>query len=372
MKILFLTNIPSPYRVDFFNELGKSSDLTVLFEKATSDERDLSWKEYRFESFKGVFLKGISISTDSAVCVGLKKYLSDKSFDKIICSNFSSPTGISAIFYMKRKDIPYFLEADGGVAKKGKGFKEHLKRKIISGAKGYFSTSKPCDDYFIAYGAKKENIYRYPFTSLNASDILDKPLSLPKKQRIRKKLKIEESSVVVSVGRFSYMRGYGKGYDTLFKVCETLPKNIGIYIIGDEPTDEFVKWKNDKNLDRLHFVPFKLKSELFEYYRAADVSVLLSRGEAWGLVINESMANGTPVIATDACVGALELIKDGVNGYIVSVDSPEQVKNRIADFLTSKDKQKTMPLAAIETIKNFTIEKMSISHINSLKEIFGA
>ena len=44
MNILWLTNIPSPYRVNFFNELGKYCDLTVLFEKKASDERDKSWK----------------------------------------------------------------------------------------------------------------------------------------------------------------------------------------------------------------------------------------------------------------------------------------------------------------------------------------
>jgi len=56
MKILWLTNVPSPYRVDFFNELGKKCELTVLFEKRTSDERDRSWENYEFLNFTGVFL----------------------------------------------------------------------------------------------------------------------------------------------------------------------------------------------------------------------------------------------------------------------------------------------------------------------------
>ena len=56
MKILVLTNIPSPYRVDFFNEWGKYCDLTVAFEKEASDERDNSWKKYQFTHFKGVLL----------------------------------------------------------------------------------------------------------------------------------------------------------------------------------------------------------------------------------------------------------------------------------------------------------------------------
>ena len=44
MKITFLTNCPSPYRVEFFNELGKTVDLTVLFETKAATDRDEKWK----------------------------------------------------------------------------------------------------------------------------------------------------------------------------------------------------------------------------------------------------------------------------------------------------------------------------------------
>lgn len=75
MKILWLTNVPSPYRVDFFNELGKSCELTVLFEKRTSDERNKSWQNYKFLNFTGVFLNGKSVNTDTAICPGVVKYV---------------------------------------------------------------------------------------------------------------------------------------------------------------------------------------------------------------------------------------------------------------------------------------------------------
>ena len=130
--------------------------------------------------------------------------------------------------------------------------------------------------------------------------------------------------------------------------------------------------EKDKNLEHLHFVPFKLKADLFEYYRAADLSVLLSRGEAWGLVINESMANGTPVIATDACVGALELIKHDINGYIVPVNSPEQVGNCIKKLFPSGKISNKMVEASLETIKHYTIENMAATHIKVFKELINS
>ena len=54
VRVLFITTIPAPYRVTFFNELGKNCDLTVLFERNESDERDESWSHYSFENFNGI------------------------------------------------------------------------------------------------------------------------------------------------------------------------------------------------------------------------------------------------------------------------------------------------------------------------------
>lgn len=369
MKLLFLTNVPSPYRVDFFNELGKYCDLTVLFEKRTSSERDDSWKDYKFNTFRGVFLKGKSISVDSAFCSEVIRYVKDPSFDNIICSNVSSPTGMFAIQYMKLHHIEYYIEADGGTAKSGKGLKEIIKKHFISDAKGYFSTSASCDNYFITYGAEPQKIYRYPFTSLLNEDVLDRPLTDAEKRKLRAKLGIEEEKVIISVGRFSYLNGYGKGYDTLLHISEELVgNNIGIYIIGDEPTEEFKKWKEEKNLSHVHFLPFKKKKELFEYYRASDLSVLLSRGEAWGLVINESMANGVPVIATDACVGALELIENNKNGYIVSVNDVNGTKECIDTILCDKATGSRFANESIKTVRSYTIEKMAREHCKVLSE----
>ena len=58
MRLLWITNIPSPYRVDFFNELGKSCELTVLFEKAGASDRDDTWLGFQFDYFEGVVMRG--------------------------------------------------------------------------------------------------------------------------------------------------------------------------------------------------------------------------------------------------------------------------------------------------------------------------
>ena len=68
LKVLYLTNIPSPYRVDFFNELGKQCDLTVLYERKAATDRDSSWSGDGATTFTEVFLPGIRTKADAALC----------------------------------------------------------------------------------------------------------------------------------------------------------------------------------------------------------------------------------------------------------------------------------------------------------------
>lgn len=364
MKILWLTNVPSPYRVDFFNELGKSCDLMVLFEKKTSDERDKSWQIYQFLNFTGVFLNGKSVNTDTAFCPDVVKYIKKIKFDHIVVTNISSPTGMLAIQYMKIHRIPYWIEGDGGFAKSGNGVKEQIKHHFISGAKGYFSTSKVHDEYYLTYGAKPDRIYRYPFTSISKEYILQaKTFSSDEKVILRRNLGMTEKSIILSVGRFSYQEGYGKGYDILMRLAEKLGADYGFYLVGDEPTEEFKRWKEEKRLDNIHFVGFKVSVELTRYYAAADVFALLSRGEAWGLVINEAMAHGLPIVASDKCVAATELIENGINGYILPLEDEKEIAEKFRLCIENRD---SYGIASLKAIEKYTTEAMARKHAEIL------
>lgn len=362
MKVLFVTNIPSPYRTCFFNEFGKYCDLTVLFERGSSDERDVSWKKFSFEHFEGVFLKGCPIGVDAAFCPGIVKYLKEHSFDRIILTNVSSPTVMLAIRYLRRRHVDYYIEIDGGLPKSGARIKERIKKYFIKDAAGYFSPAEVSDGYCTAYGADPERIYRYPFTSLYQRDLLQALPTPEEKAALRKQLGLTEEKIFVSVGRFSYLGGYGKGYDTLLTAAEGLPDTVGIYIIGDEPTEEFVKWKEEKHLDHVHYLSYKQKDELFLYYRAADLSILLTRGDVWGLVVNESMANACPVLTTTVCVAGLALIEEGKNGYLVPAGDADATREKLLAFLRDDSLQKDFSKACLESISPYTYENMAKIH----------
>ncbi len=358
MKILFITTIPSPYRVAFFNELGKISDLTVLFEKKASDERDESWSKYSFDSFQGIIMTGKSISVNTAFCPSVIKYLKMK-WDRIIICDISTPTGMLAIQYLKTHHIPYWIEGDGGFAKSGKGLKEMIKRHFIRGANGYFSTSTAHDNYYKTYGANSKLIYRYPFTSIGESDIVDHIYSFEEKQAIRKELQLHERRIIITVGQFIPR----KGFDVLIKASQYLPDDYGFYFIGGEPTDEYLHLTKGKK--NIHFIGFKTKPELRKYYLAADLFVLPTREDIWGLVINEAMAHGLPIITTDKCIAGLELIENGKNGFIIPINSTKALIQRITECF-SGDNLSVYGCNSIKKIHSYTFEKMAERHLEVL------
>lgn len=359
MKVLWLTNIPSPYRVEFFNELGKYCDLTVLFEKKASDERDESWKKFNTDNFMAIYLKGKSIGVAEAFCPNVIKYL-NHSYDHIVVTNFSDPTGILAITILRMKKIPYIIESDGGFAGSGQGVKEGIKKWLLSEANLYFSTAKAHDDYYLTYGAKKSELIRYPFSSLHNADILAEPVTLQEKVLLRKKLGMTESKIILSVGQFIHR----KGYDILFKALRQLDSSIGCYIVGGKPTEEYIQMVKEDNLTNIHFVDFKLKDELNEYYKAADLFVHPTREDIWGLVINEAMAQGLPIVTTDRCVAGLELIQEESLGQIVPVEDIDALATAIWQELNNLSEKKSIQV--LKKIKQYTVEQMASVHMECL------
>jgi len=356
LRILYLVNIPSPYRVSFFNELGKICDLTVLFERKSSSDRELTWHEYDFEHFNGIFLNGVNFKSDQGLCLGIIKFLSRKKYDCIVIGGYSTPTGALAINYLKISNIPFVLNIDGGLIKGNESkIKKIIKTYYISSATAWLSTGNSSSKYLEYYGAIKEKIYVYPFTTLYNNEIAEFPLSQLEKVQLRNELGLSEGKTVVAVGQFIHR----KGFDILIKAWSNVFQGASLYFIGGEPTSEYIDLTNSINTNNIHFIGFKSKHELQKYYRAADLFVLPTREDIWGLVINEALANGLPVITTDKCVAGLELIKNGENGFIVPVDNIEYLSMKINEVLSNEELISKMSTKSIETAQFYTIENMA-------------
>lgn len=358
-RVLFLTNYASPYRVTFFDELGKDLDVTVLFSERIEDKkhRSADWFVQGQGNFKIVQLtRRIAKIGGRDLCTDVTGWLK-KPFDAIVVCGYSSPTAMLAIAYLRLKRIPFYIEIDGGLIREDSGFRYRFKRMLVSSASWWISSGRYPTKYLVHYGAKEDAVFEYPFSSLREGDIAEAPPSAEKKQQLRKALGMTEEKIVLYVGRYDPK----KGMDDLLYTVPALDRGIGVYFVGGEPTQEHLQFREDHSIANAHFIGFKKKEELALYYQAADLLVLPTYSDVWGLVINEAMAFGLPIVTTDRCVAGLELVEDGVNGCLVPVGDREALASGIREVLSSDPGK--MGAASLEKIRPYTLENMAKVHV---------
>ena len=356
-RVLFLTNYPSPYRVHFFDELGKYMDVTVLYSDRVEDmkHRNAAWFEEGEHGFQAVRLTPKLRVGRRYLCFDVLPWLKKK-FDAIVVCGYSSPTAILAMAWLRLHKIPFYMEVDGGLIRQDGKLKHFVKKSLVCLANQWLSSGIHTTKYLVHYGAKEERVIHYPFSSLYEQDILKEPLTREEKEALRMELGIEEKHMILAIGQFIHR----KGFDVLLQAAKNLDPDIGIYIVGGETTDEYRKLRETLGLRNVHFLEFQKKERLALLYKAADLFVLPTREDIWGLVINEALAYGLPTVTTDRCVAGLELIEDGVNGYVVPVGDAEALAEKIRAVLESD--LAAMGKAALEKVRPYTLENMAKIH----------
>lgn len=368
MKILFLTNVPSPYRVSFFKEWGKQVHLTVLYEKATADDRDSSWivdgtseegDQQAAVGYHPVLLKEFGHGADKAFCPSVTRYLKDKQYDHIIVGVYSNPTGMYAINYMRMRGIPFFISIDGGFAPSSERKPLFLLKKyLLSGAKGYIASGSFCDEYLLHYGATKDRIHYFPFSSLYAKDVDEKVLSPSEKSSLKEELlgdEVKNMPVLLYVGQLIPR----KGIDILLQAAAQMREECQFLLVGGEAPEEYLQLKEKLGADNVTFKSFISGEQLRNHYRMAELFVLPTREDIWGLVVNEAMAAGLPVVTTRNCGAGLAQIHTG-NGRLVDSEDLEGFVSAIRECLALSDEEKlVMSENALKTAREYTLEAMA-------------
>ena len=353
VKVLYVTNLPAPYRIDFFTLLAQRVELTVLYERKSAQNRDNKWVAQNTErSFREIYLDGKTFGEENTVSLGIVRHLRHNSYDEIVLSNYNSPAVMLAISYLKRKKRPFWLSCDGMLPKPASGrIKEGLKRRLISSASGWISTGKVTSQELIRYGADPARIRVCPFSSIHESEVLPAP---PDRDAAKRRLGLADETVLLYVGQFIHR----KGLDLLIPAFETLcaaqkDRKLRLLLVGGKP-EQLQDLGIGRLPDRVRCVPFLTKQELSAYYAAADLFVLPTREDIWGLVVNEAMAFGLPVVTTDRCGAGLEMIEEGRNGFLIPTGDKAELARAIERGLLFRDPEQSLSVA-----RHYTVEAMT-------------
>ena len=340
-KVLYVTNLPAPYKISYFELLSRSVDLTVVFERHTASNRDKKWRNDETRSFREIYLDGLSVGEESSFAPAIIRFLKDGNYDAIIMNGYSSPTAMLAISYLRKHQIPFGLMIDGMLPREDNLLKKKLKRHLIDGASFWLSSGALTSLQLLKYGAKQDRIFRYPFTSIHEKDIASAPYD---KRAFKQKIGCKSDAMILYVGQFITR----KGIDVLLKAHSMLSDSAELRVVGGENYPQEQEYKN------VVFEGFKTKEELADYYAAADLFVLPTREDIWGLVVNEAFAFGLPVITSDNCGAGVEMITQGVNGYIFPNEDAEALSEAITKALSLNSF-----VASTKTAASYTLEKMA-------------
>jgi glycosyltransferase involved in cell wall biosynthesis len=246
-----------------------------------------------------------------------------RSNDSIIITSISdSPQTMLSLLIsrIKRKKCALMIEEWFFPAKKSLEslFRLLLREHNLKCADAVVAVGTAQRNYVMNFGVPSEKVFLANHCSID--------LSKYRSENLKQRLKIEKYLVVLYLGRIIR----NKGLDFLihaFSKLEQERNDVFLLIGGDgdfRPHCESLARELD--IEHISFVGTVYGEEnLASYYKTADVFVFPScfRGysklhvEGWGLVINEAMSMGRPVVTTNAVGAALDLVKNGINGYVV-------------------------------------------------------
>ena len=299
-KVLYISNIEIPYRVQFFNELAQSCELTVLYERRKSQNRDKKWVESVQGSYKAEYLDGINFRAENAFSLKILKYLT-REYDEIVVGCVNSPIQILAMKWMQLRKIPYILNLDGEIHM-GTGLKNQLKLLVLRGASKYLVAGKTAAKSLQKILPHAE-IIPYNFSSLTEEELTCREHTISNAER---------NNTVLVVGQYLDV----KGLDIALEAAKMDPYTSYKFVGMGGRTELFCRECHTDALHNVEVIPFLQKEELNREYQTCAMLVLPSRKECWGLVVNEAASFGMPVVSTWGSGAAVEFLSEEYPQYL--------------------------------------------------------
>lgn len=362
MKICIITNIPAPYRVDFFNYLIDNSgyDITIIYSSQNEDNRE--WKIESKLIRNSIFLKSKTIKVKKKLDykyihlpIDIIKQLNIIKPDVVVGSEYN-PTIIQAFLWCKFKKKKFVSWSDGTLnSEKNINKIQLLLRKVIcKNANSLIASSTATKIAQMKYGAKEEKI----FISLLTIDIDKYALANYKK-------------VQNDIPRILYVGSLikRKGVDLLFNALANINEDYILDIVGDgEEKVDLVKLAKELEIyNKINFRGYLQQEDLIKFYYESDIFILPTREDCYGLVLLEALSCGTLVIASKYADGAIDIIEDGGNGYIIDPFKVNEFSNVIFKLLHDKNLTNKIKNESKKKLKKFYFREVAKNFIITFK-----
>jgi len=230
------------------------------------------------------------------------------------------------------------------------------------------TTKREKEDLILHYGASPERISVIPCgVNLDLFQPMDKEMA-------KRQLGFGDDKIILFVGRIEPL----KGIDQLLRAMTYLQNSHGLRLViigGDEHSQDEMerlqKLSRDLHIqDSVTFLGLIKQEELPCFYSAANACIVPSYYESFGLVALESLACGTPVVATN--VGGIKsVIQQGETGYVVIDNTPRRLADKIALLLSKPSPDMKSALSIRELVTGFNWSSIAQAIINECRLVLA-
>jgi glycosyltransferase involved in cell wall biosynthesis len=340
VKIFVLTDIPSPYQTEIFNEIaGDSCDLHVGYLRAADPSRQWTEVEINHES--------TTLNGGSGKLAHLARVVNDS--DLAVFNYYRHPHAEKLIYQRATQKRPWCFWGERPGFRKpewvGRVLRQWKLRPLRLSTAPIWGIGKfAVDQYKREFGSGREYLNLPYFSNLDRFRV-DRPITNGSKDD--------------RVFLFSGALTRRKGVDVLARAFEQLARdhrNVRLKILGDGPLRNELETILAPVADRVQFLGFKSWSDLPQQYATADVLCVPSRYDGWGLVVPEGLAAGLPVIATDQMGAALEFIERRRNGWLIQANNQSALLEALREATTISDEDlSSLSSNACESIRDHSL-----------------
>ncbi len=254
------------------------------------------------------------------------------------------------------------------------GFKKIFKKPLLRylfkkvEAFGYIGTQ--AKKFFLDYGVENSKLFFTPYAANNDYFFAKSEELSPRKQELRSRFGIPEGlPVILYLSKINK----NKGAYELLRVFENISTAAALVYVGSGPLlKDLESYVRARRLANVFFFGFQNISQVSNFYALADIFVLFSRAESWGLVVNEAMCFGLPVITTDAVMASYDLVREAENGYVLGAGDTEALARCLCGLLADPQLRRRMGERSLEIIRPWNYDefvKGLLDAFSSIKQI---
>jgi glycosyltransferase involved in cell wall biosynthesis len=279
--------------------------------------------------------------------------------DVVIMHGYTLPTNILALLVCKAFRVPVLLRGDSRRRKRASPFSRVvalIKKLILRLFDGFLAIGTLNKQYYSANGIDDIRVFHAPLCVDNAAFQLGVAHATVRRAK-RDSLRLNEDHVVILFASKLSPRKRAADVVKAFAAIATSHPLMRLVIAGSGETSSALQKQSEMSglVDKIRFVGFVNQSELPSFYAMSDLFVFPAENEPWGLVLNEAMAAGLPVIVSDDVGAGTDLVLGRGTGYIYAVGDCSALSAALESLGADREQRRVMAKRAREVVREWDV-----------------